>query len=135
MKRVTVFLAVGILGLGLLLAGCTSSGIAPHGTFGNTETQYPADFHMAALQQHQSTAEMLEEKIKKLENRIKDYDQKPYRDPKGYRRDGWARLIETWKQEVKGLREKIVWHNSELARLQASTFGHGLTGEKKVGNS
>ena len=73
--------------------------------------------HEAAIQEHQDRAAVLEQKIQKLENRL-DMFNNSYRDPKGFKRASWKRLIGTWHGELKDIRQHIVWHEEQIAQLK-----------------
>ena len=74
--------------------------------------------HEAAIQEHQDRATMLEQKIEKLENRL-DLFKNSYRDPKGFKRASWTRLIGAWRGELKDIREHIVWHEEQIRTSKA----------------
>jgi hypothetical protein len=71
------------------------------------------DFHFAAIQQHKGKITGLEQNIQKLENRLAAFKNKPYRDSKGFKRQGWKILIGTWQGEIRHLQEQIVWHEDQ----------------------
>ena len=75
-------------------------------------------FHEAAIQEHQDRAAVLEQQIQKMENRL-DMFKNSYRDPKGFKRASWKRLIGTWRGELKDIRAQIVWHEEQIALLKA----------------
>jgi transposase len=135
MKRMTPVMASWILGLGLVLSGCTSDGIPHKRTLANLIATDSVEYHATALREHQENAAILEQKIQKLEQRIEAFKKKPYRDPKGFRQTGWKRLVDHWKQEIKDLRTQMAWHRNELTRLRASTNEHRPTTEQSIENS
>lgn len=135
MKRVPLIVASCILGIGLFLSGCTSDGMTHKRILAKPVVKDPIEYHATALQQHQENAAMLEQKIQKLEQRIDTLKKKPYRDTKGFRRSGWKRLVDHWRQEVSNLQTQMAWHRNELTRLQASTNEHHSATEQKFENS
>lgn len=135
MKIFTLVATSCMLAIGLTLSGCALNGITHDETFEMTGAIGSVDYHMATLQQDEGRAKMLEGKIQRLQDRIKTWEEKPYRDPKGFRRSGWKRLVGTWEQELNDLREQIVRHKNEITRLQASTNSPYAPSGNDVGNS
>ena len=108
MKTFTFVMTTFVLCAGLTLTGFAANGDVPVPSVAS---------HEAAIQQHQDKATMLEQQIQKLENRL-DMVKDSYRDPKGFRRASWERLIGTWREELKDIRAQIVWHEEQVARLK-----------------
>ncbi len=135
MKRVYSVMVVFLLGVGLTLTGCASNEISQGRTLAKTEAMDSVDFHMTALQNHQDRAAQLEQKIQKIQARIQATNEKPYRDPKGFRRSGWKRLVGTWKLEMNALQEQVAWHKNEITRLRASTKEPDSAGQQGSKNS
>ena len=120
MKTLTHMMTSALLFAGLLLNGCASGGQNQRNDVLSGNAAHSVEYHMAAIQHHAEKADMLEQKIQMLEQRIETYTQKPYRDPKGFRRASWKRLVGTWREELKDIREQIVWHENEITRLHPS---------------
>ena len=108
MKTFTFAMTTFVLCAGLTLTGFAANGDVPVPSVASHET---------AIQQHQDKAVMLEQQIQKMENRL-DMFKNSYRDPKGFRRASWERLIGTWREELKDIRAQIVWHEEQVARLK-----------------
>ena len=114
-----IFLMTSVaVGMGLLLAACVSSGSMLEKNLEGAGQGNSVDYHVATIQQHEGKTAILDERIQKLEERITRFSQKPYLDPKGFRRSGWKILKGTLRREVNNLQEQIVWHRKELSRLQ-----------------
>lgn len=77
------------------------------------------DIHLAAIQQHRDRVTWLEQKIQNLENRLAVLKKKPYRDPKGFKRQGWKKLIGVWRGEMRQLQEQIVWHQNQRGYMSS----------------
>ena len=105
-----------VLCAGLTLPAFAADGPVPGGPFAEEATVQSVEFHKTAVQQHQDTAAMLEQRIQKLESRL-DMFQNSYRDPKGFRRASWKRMVATWRGELKDIRQRIVWHEEQIAQL------------------
>lgn len=132
MKTKTSLMAILMVSGGLILAGCVSNEGFHSGNFGKSDQTNSVDYHMTAIEHHDTKAKILEAKIQNLQKRITTFTQKPYLDPKGLRRSGWKLLKGTWQKEVNELREQITWHANELARLQASANEHSTITEESV---
>ena len=117
MKTLTSVVPGVVLCVGLTLTGCAANGIVPDGTFAGEAAVQSVDFHATAIQQYQDRAAMLEQKIQKLENRL-DLFKNSYRDPKGFKRQSWKRLLGKWRGDLQDLRERIVWHEKQIALLK-----------------
>ncbi len=61
----------------------------------------------------------LEAKVAHLEQRVERFTKKPYLDPKGFKRQGWARLLGVYRMEITELREQMAWHHGEADRFNA----------------
>ena len=120
MKTLTHTTTSALLFAGILLTGCASGGMHHRTDVLSGNTANSVEHHMAAIQHHAEQTDMLEQKIQTLEQRIETYTQKPYRDPKGFRRASWKRLVGTWREELRDIREQIVWHENEITRLRPS---------------
>ena len=120
MKRLAHTMTSVLLFAGLLLTGCASGATNHRDDVLSGNAANSVEHHMTAIQHHAEQADMLEHKIQTLEQRIETYTQKPYRDPKGFRLASWKRLVATWREELKDIREQIVWHENEITRLQSS---------------
>lgn len=117
MKILTSMIPVFVLCVGLTLPAFAADETVSGGTFSQEAAVQSVDFHMTAIQQHLDKAGMLEQKIEKLENRL-DMFKNSYRDPKGFKRASWKRLIGTWLGELKDIREHVVWHEDQIDRLK-----------------
>lgn len=115
-----------VLGLGLAINGCSVNGTVLSSDFPKADAVQSVNFHLVAIQQHKDRVAVLEQKIQKLENRLVALKNKPYRDPKGFKRHGWKKLIGTWRGEIRDISERIVWHANEIERLQALKGMRGL---------
>ena len=120
MKTLAHTMTSFLLVAGLLLTGCgrVMSDTNHRDEFLSGNAAHSVEHHVVAIQYHTEKADLLEQKIQKLEQRIETFNQKPYRDPKGFRRASWKRLIGTWREELKNVREQIVWHQNEMTTLQ-----------------
>ena len=118
MKTLTSVITSVVLCVGLTLPAFAADGAVSGGTFAEEAAVQSVASHEAAIQQHQDRATMLEQKIQKLENRL-DMFKNSYRDPKGFKRASWKRLIGAWHEELKDIRQHIVWHEEQIARLKA----------------
>lgn len=118
MKTLTSVVPSVVLCVGLTLTGCAANGTVSGGPFPGEAVVQSVDFHARAIQQYQDTAAVLEQKIQKLEHRL-DMLKNSYRDPKGFRRASWKRLLGKWRGDLQNLQERIVWHEEQIARLKA----------------
>lgn len=117
MKTFTSVISTFVLCAGLTLTGYAANGPVSGGTFAEGAAVQTIASHEAAIQQHQDRVTMLEQKIQKLENRL-DMFKNSYRDPKGFKRASWKRLIGAWHEELKDIRQHIVWHEEQIAQLK-----------------
>ncbi len=117
MKTLTAVIPSVVLCVGLTLSGCAANGTVTNGPIAGEAAVQSVDLHEAAIQQHQDKAAVLEQKIQKLEQRL-DMLKNSYRDPKGFQRASWKRLLGTWREELKDVREHIVWHEEQIALLR-----------------
>lgn len=116
MKTLTSTIPAFVLCVGLALPAIAADGLVLGGpATGETMTQ-SVDFHVTAIQQHQDKAAVLEQKIQKLEHRL-DMLKNSYRNPKGFRSASWKRMVATWRGELKDIRQRIVWHEEQIAQL------------------
>lgn len=117
MKKLTSVIPSVMLCVGLALPGFAADDTVPGGPFAGKAVVQSADFHKAAIQQHQDKAAVLEQKIQKLEHQL-NMVKNSYRDPKGFRSASWKRLLGTWRWELKDIQKHIVWHEDQIDRLQ-----------------
>ena len=117
MKTLTFVMTSLVLCVGLTTTGYAGNATVSGGPFAGDVSVPSVASHEAAIQQHQDRATMLEQKIQKLEHRL-DMFKNSYRDPKGFKRASWKRLIGAWREELKDIRQHIVWHEEQIARLK-----------------
>ena len=117
MKTFTFVIPTFVLCVGLTLTGYAADGPVPGEPFAGEAMGQSIESHKTAIQQHQDRATMLEQKIQKLENRL-DMFKNSYRDPKGFRSASWKRMVGAWRGELKDIRERIVWHEEQIAQLK-----------------
>ena len=117
MKTLTAMLLTVLLCVGLTLPGFAADGTVSGETFAGKAPVQSIDFHAAAIQQHQDKAAVLEEKIQNLEHRL-GMVKNSYRDPKGFRSASWKRMVATWRGELRDIRQRIVWHEEQIAQLK-----------------
>lgn len=118
MKTLTSVIPTLVLCVGLTLPAFAGDGPVSGGPLAGEAIAQTVASHVAAIQQHQDRATMLEQKIQALENRL-DMFKNSYRDPKGFRSASWKRLVGTWRGELKDIRQQIVWHEEQIALLKA----------------
>ena len=112
--------ATVILGIGFTLTGCVSDGSFHDKSLQQSQSVDVGNYDVATPEQYEVKMAVLKDKIQKLEKRIATYTQKPYLDPKGWRRRGWRILMGTWQKEVHEHCERIAEHKQELAWQQVS---------------
>lgn len=117
MKTFTSVVSIFVLCVGLTLTGYAANGPVSGGLFAGEAAMPSVASHTAAIQQHQDGAAMLEQKIQKLQHRL-DVLKSSYRDPKGFKRQSWTRLLSQWRGDVRDLRAHIVWHEEQIALLK-----------------
>ena len=117
MKTFTSVISTFVLCVGLTLTGYAENGPVSGGTFAEEAMVQSVESHKIAIQQHQDRATMLEQKIQTLENRL-DMFKNSYRDPKGFRQASWKRMVGTLRGELKNIRQRIVWHEEQIALLK-----------------
>ena len=117
MKTLTSVIPSVVLCVGLTLPAFAADGPVPGEPFAGEAMVQSVESHKTAIQQHQGTAAVLEQKIQKLENRL-DMVKNSYRDPKGFRQASWKRLLGTLRGELKDIRQRIVWHEEQIAQLK-----------------
>ena len=117
MKTLTSVITSVVLCVGLTLPGFAADGTVLGGPFAGEAAVQSVASHEAAIQEHRDKAAMFEQKIQKLEHRL-DMFKNSYRDPKGFRRASWKRMVEAWRGELKDIREHIVWHEEQIAWLK-----------------
>ena len=135
MNTMTSFMTTLVLGFGLTLAGCATSESMHDESFQGPDHENSVDFHMEAIERNTAKMAIMEEKIQKLQKRITMFNQKPYRDPKGFRRSGWKLLMGNWRQELNDLKERIAWHTNKIERLQALAIEHSAVFGEWIGKS
>ena len=118
MKTLTSVIPSVVLCVGLTLPAFAADDPVPGGSFAEEAVVQTVQSHKTAIQQHQGTAAVLEQKIQKMESRL-DTFKNSYRDPKGFRQASWKRLLGTWRGELKDIRQHIVWHEEQIALLKA----------------
>ncbi len=116
--------------LAIIVSACLFMG----GGFGMASANLTASMEVPGTQstalgtsgEHLKKAESLEEeltqlndKLEKLTDKIRRYENKPYLDTKGLRRDSLERLMGTTVARANALREQIAWHRQEASRLTA----------------
>ena len=117
MKTFTSVISTFVLCAGLTLPAFAADGPVQGGLLAGDVPVPSVASHEAAIQEHQDRATMLEQKIQKLEHRL-DMFKNSYRDPKGFRQASWKRMVGTWREELKNIRQHIVWHEEQIARLK-----------------
>ena len=113
MKTLTSVIPSVVLCVGLTLSGCAANGTVTNGPIAGEAAVQSVDLHEAAIQQHQDKAAVLEQNIQEFEQRL-DMPKNSYRGPEGFRRASWNKLIGTWREELKDVREHIVWHEEQV---------------------
>ena len=115
--------ALTILTTAMLLLVLSTSGALADFTSSNIHLEN-SKWDEATAEDHLTTAQSLEQKIAALEDKVvtmaekvTQYDQKPYLDPKSLRRDSLKRIIGSTFKEIKELRERVAWHRTEASRL------------------
>ncbi len=116
MKTLTSVIPSVVLCVGLTLAGCAANGTVSGGPFAQEALGQSVGSHETSLQQHRDKVVLLEHKIKKLEHRL-DMLKHSYRDPKGFKRQSWKRLLGQWQRDLRDVHERIVWHEEQINRL------------------
>ena len=116
MKTLTSVMTITGYAAFLLCVGLTLNG--PVSSVAQEAAMPSVASHEAAIQEHQDRTAVLEQKIQKLENRL-DMFKNSYRDPKGFKRASWKRLIGAWRGELKDIREHIVWHEEQIRTSKA----------------
>ena len=118
-KGIVVFLtSIGIASLlGFVLAKTPQMSHDPSPE--QIANEWSAEEHLIASNLFEETAARLESKVSHLEQRLARFDQKPYLDPKGFKRQGWKRLMESHQAELSELEEQIAWHQEQANRLNA----------------
>ncbi len=117
MKRLSMFVIIGLFLVGL--SGCSSAdflkSVMPAG---------PVEAPLLSVQDHLNHAQMvekdlgrLEEQVDRINQKVARYEQKPYLDPKRFRRDGLKILRGSKLKEIETLREKVAWHRAQASRL------------------
>ncbi len=119
MKQLKISIMVMFIALTSLTGWAMDRAIGSEGVPRNARVQ-SGNIHLAAIQQHRDRITWLEKKIQKLENRLEALKKKPYRDPKGFKRQGLKRLIGTWRGEMRDLRERIVWQKNQSGYVSST---------------
>ena len=73
--------------------------------------------HLLESQANHQKAEVLEEKIQKLQDRIDRFSQKPYLDTKGFKRAGLKVLKGNLVQELQEATTKTAWHKEQAKKI------------------
>lgn len=117
MKRLKMFIIIGLFFMGL--SGCASTG--------SLNSVMSADSHEKPLltaQDHLNHAQMLEqdlgrleEQVARIDRKVARYEQKPYLDPKGFRRDALKILRGSNVNKIETLQEQVAWHWAQASRL------------------
>ncbi len=81
--------------------------------------EWSAEEHLLAANLFEETAARLESKVIHLEQRLARFEKKPYLDPKGFKRQGWKRLMQSHRAELSELQEQIAWHHTRSNQLNA----------------
>jgi len=116
MKTLSSVIPSVVLCVGLTLAGCAANGTVAGGPFAEEALEQSVGAHEASLQQHRDGVALLEHKITKLEHRL-DMLKNSYRDPKGWKRQSWKRLLGQWQRDLRDLRGHMTWHEEQINRL------------------
>ncbi len=118
MKGITVLLASIVLAsfVGFGLAKVQERPLAPSEKNANAWT---VEEHQIAADLFEETAVRLELKVRHLEQRVERFAKKPYLDPKGFKRQGWERLIGAHRSEISELREQMAWHRTQASQFNA----------------
>ena len=119
MKTLTAVIPSILLCVGLALPGYAAKGTVSGEPFAGEAMMQSVEFHEAAIQQHQDKAAVLAQKIQQLEHRL-DMVKNSYRDPKGFKRQSWTRVLGKWRGELQGLQEHVSWHEEQMAQLKKS---------------
>ncbi len=117
MKTLTSVMTSVVLCVGLALPGYAAKGTVSGEPFAGEVPVASIAAHETAIEQHQDKAAVLEQKIQKLEHRL-DMVKNSYRDPKGFKRQSWTRIIGKWRGELQGLQEHVAWHEEQMAQLK-----------------
>ncbi len=117
MKTFTFVMTTFVLCAGLTLTGFAAKGHVDGKPFAGNVPAPSVASHEAAIEQHQDKATELAQQIQRLEHRL-DLVKNSYRDPKGFRQASWERVLGTWRQELQGIQDRIVWHEQQIALLK-----------------
>ncbi len=116
MKGITVLLTnVAIASL----LGCGQINVLLPNLSSQTADEWSAEEHRVAADLFEEEAARLETKMAYLDQRVERFTKKPYLEPKGFRRQGWKRLMGTYRGKIADLREQIAWHQQEAERFNA----------------
>ena len=116
MKRITVLLTSVVLA-SLLGFGVATSQEMPTTTSDRTTNQRTAEEHWYAADLIEETIARLELKVVHLAKRVERYNQKPFLDPKEFKRERWKRLIRAENAEISELRKELALHQEQIKRL------------------
>ncbi len=119
MKSIVIFLASVVLAslFGFVLAETFEAPTSPSSE--QIKNEWTAEEHLNAANLFEETAARLESKVGHLEQRVERYIKKPYLDPKGFKVQGWKRLMGSHRAELSELREQIAWHYGQANRISA----------------
>ncbi len=117
MKRLSMFIIIGILLIGL--SGCSSAGVLNSVMSADAfeEPLLSAQDHLNHAQMLEQNLGQLEEQVARIEQRVARYEEKPYLDPKRFRRDGLKILRGSNLNEIETLQEKVAWHRAQASQL------------------
>ena len=76
--------------------------------------------HLAEAKASQREADILKEKVQKLQSRIDRFSQKPYLDTKGFKRSGLKILKGNLTKELREATQKTAWHKSQAKTIMIS---------------
>ncbi|HBP90115.1 MAG TPA: hypothetical protein PKK23_11965 [Nitrospirales bacterium] len=80
-------------------------------------TAKTAEDHLTKAQNLEKEIERLEAQVSELKQDVARYNEKPYLDTKGFRRNGLKLLIGTSEKKISNIRKIVAWHRTEATRL------------------
>lgn len=81
---------------------------------------WDSEAHLLEAKANQQTSENLENKIQKIQDRIDRFNQKPYLDPKGFKRSGLEILKGKLVQDHREADIKTAWHKAQVEKILLS---------------
>ncbi len=135
MKKLAMIFIIGLFFIGL--SGCSSLGISKT-VMSADAVEKPlvsAQDHLNHAKRLEQKVGLLEEELSRINQRVARYEQKPYLDPKRFRRDGLKILRGANLREIEILQEKVAWHHaqaSRLAGLNSSGQDETIEGQNKM---